>query len=163
MNIGDRKYLIASSGFWIVTPDLHLTLNVWTVNPKTYFLGEPIFIEDSNKLIDRFELGFPNPKIDLLDSTLLENDIDLHFHDLKVEFNRSELFQISKVKIKGLTTNNEKLNIVAATRFKGFEIWKMGNYVETQTDFEERLKTAGVEYQVEDDKENGIIYLKIKT
>lgn len=162
MKIADRKYKIKSSDFWIVTPDLHMTLQVWTDNPKTYFLGEPILIEDSNKLLDNYEIGFPNPKIDLMDSTILENDIDLHFKDLNVEFDDVKLFEISNVKINGETRNNEKLTIDTKTHFNGFEIWKIDNFATIQNDFEKWLKSAGIEYEVEDDIINGIIYLKIK-
>ncbi len=162
MIIGKRKHLVKHSGFWIVTPDFHLTLNVWSENPKTYFLGEPIFIENSKKLLDQFELEFPNPKIDILDSTLLENDIDLHLKELKIEFDRLELFKITKVFIEGLTIDNDEVRIDTKTQFKGFEIWKMNGYIEIQSDFEKRLNMAGIEYEIEDDLTNGIIYLKAK-
>lgn len=162
MKIADRKYSVKSSDFWIVTPDLHLTLHVWTDSPKTYFLGEPIFIEDSNKLINDYEIGFPNPKIDLMDSTILENDIDLHFNDLQIEFDDVELFRISNVKITGETRNNEKLTIDTKTHFNGFEIWKMDNYLAIQKDYEKWLENIGIQYEVEDDETNGIIFLKIK-
>ena len=85
MEIANRKYSVRSSSFWIVTPDLNLTLHVWTDHPQTYFFGEPIFIENSHKLLDENELGFPNPNINLMDSTLLENNVDHHFKDLKKE------------------------------------------------------------------------------
>lgn len=163
MQIGNRKYSIKSSDFWIVTPDLHLSLNVWTNSPKTYFIGEPIFIENSKKLISNYEIGFPNPQIDLMDSTLLENDVDLHFNTLNIEFDNIKLFQISNVKINGETRNKEKLSVDAKTHFNGFEIWKIDNYLEIQKDFEKWLKEADIQYEIEDDKINGILFLKIKT
>ena len=162
MEIAKRKYSVKSSSFWIVTPDFHLTLHVWTDQPQTYFFGEPIFIEDSRKLLDKNELGFPNPNIDLMDSTLLENNVDHHFKDLKIEFNSSNLFHISSVKINGLTRENEKLTINTKTQFNGFEIWKIGDYTNLQSDFEKWLIAAGYEYEVRDDTENGILYLEIK-
>lgn len=162
MKIGNRKYQIKSSDFRIVTPDLHLTLDVWSTNPKTYFLGEPIFIENSKNLMDKYEIGFANPQIDLMDSTLLENDNDLYFNDLQIEFDKTNLFQITNVKITGYTRENEKLTIDTKTHFSGFEIWKMDDYLQVQKEFEKWLEDADIKYEIEDDKTNGIIYLKIK-
>lgn len=161
MKIGNRKYQVKSSDFRIVTPDLHLTLDVWSTNTKTYFLGEPIFIENSKHLMDKYEIGFTNPQIDLMDSTLLENDIDLHFNDLRIEFDNTNLFLISNVKVKGITRANDKLTIDTKTHFSGFDIWKIDNYLQVQKDFERWLKNAQIQYDIEDDKTNGIIYLKI--
>ncbi len=112
--------------------------------------------------MDNYEIGIPNPQVDLMDSTLLENDIDLHFNSLQIEFDNINLFQISNVKINGITRENEKLAINTKTHFSGFEIWKIGNFLKLQLDFEKWLEDAQIQYDVEDDKINGIIYLKIK-
>lgn len=108
MRIGNRKYQIKSSDFRIVAPYLHLTLDVWSTNPKTYFFGEPIFIQNLDNLVDNYTIGYPNPQIDLMDSTLLEDDNDLHFNKLEIEFDNTNLFQITNVKSKGTYKGRRK-------------------------------------------------------
>lgn len=103
MQIGDRKYQIVYSEFRIVSPGFHFSIVVWTDSPKTYFFGEPIFIENKEKLLHNYEIETSRPKIDFMDSTIMENGVDSDFYDLQIEFDSLELFKISNAKIRGKT------------------------------------------------------------
>ncbi len=104
-----------------------LTLNLWTESPKTYLLAEPIFVQNPQELIDKFILKFGDRKVNVKDSTLLENREELNLQELFVKFNSEKITEINEVKIRRKLILGKDITSVVKIEFKGFEIWKNDN------------------------------------
>tara|TARA_B100001059_G_C17666721_1_gene492331 strand:- start:38 stop:451 length:414 start_codon:yes stop_codon:yes gene_type:complete len=127
IKIGNRNFQVKSSDFWITMPSGLLTLNLWTESPKTYLLAEPIFVQNPQELIDKFILKFGDRKVNVKDSTLLENREELNLQELFVKFNSEKITEINEVKIRRKLILGKDITSVVKIEFKGFEIWKNDN------------------------------------
>ena len=163
MTIGDKVYKDLSSDCWLVYPGGTLTVNVWTVEPNTYLITEPIYLKEPEILLEsNFQLNFEIKEIENIDTTLLENDKALEIFNQIAQFDKPNLFKFKRVKIQGNTADEIVLQMDTETSFYGFEIWKMDDYKFYWNKIESSLKAIGVEFSTIDEVENDLIRIKIK-
>jgi hypothetical protein len=162
VEIGPRQYKDKSSECWIVLPSFTLSVYVWTLFDDTYLITEPILLHEPDELLKNgFQSEFKIKSIYDIDSTLLEQNKAIELFNQSVHFNSNYLFGISSVEIEGKTINNDTVKVKTATRFDGFEIWKIDDFQTYETEIENILKERSFSFTTTHDIKNQIIKIEL--